>query len=348
MKAMPFFAKGDVRAEALASSSNTAIRKLQRSQPSENEMEISELIQQACKEGYLDTIKYLLSRCDIHLSHYSFLALSSAVQRNQCQVVKLLLTDNRIDPTQNKCQVVYQTAHFGYTQMVDLFLSNDRVVECGGRQAAFDGAVEFGSFSLVDELLESKDVNPAKDDNHAIRQTASRNDIRMMKQLLGDSRVDPSANNNDALIKAACMGHKKAVELLIRDARIYVNGTIPQVSQDQAQSFHNSAETATKLVRNSVLTMLAGGDIPFDVYETFSCEALSAVDVSKALQTSHDSSIATGNQIEVALRVLCEDVVVEILWMLVGNSIFPWQPASERRTNLRMLLVSCERIPTKY
>ena len=136
-----------------------------------------------------------------------------------------------------------------------------------------------------------------------------------MQHLLKDPRVDPSDKKNDALVKAACMGHKRAVQLLVTDSRIYLDGKIPYISKEQSQLYYNSSEVATRLIRETVLRLLAGGEIPFDVYETFSPQTLSAADVTAALQSSNDSSLLVIQEAKFALQNLSQDIVTEILWI---------------------------------
>lgn len=298
------------------------------------------MIQQACKEGYTDTVEYLLSLPHLDVGRHALACLDRAVGRSQTDVVRLLLKDPRIDPSVQNCQVVRQAARFGYTDIIDLFLQDSRVVGSGGNQAAFDGTVAFGDYSLFERLVNSASVDPSHDENHAIRAAASRNDAHMVNRLLQESCVDPSAKNNEALIMAACMGHEKTLCLLVADARIYIDGTIPTVSQQQSQPYYNSPITATRLIRNSILQMLASGDLPFDAEATLSPDTLDETDIGMALEVTHEKSLISAQIVMRALLGgLSSDIVTEILWILFKNSLFPCVPSPERRTRFWQLVI---------
>lgn len=302
--------------------------------------ELVSLISQACREGYLDTIKYILSRTDIPLAQYSFLALSNAVVRNQVQVVKLLLDDHRIDASEGNCQVVRQAARYGYEAIVRLLLENGNVVDNSGHQAAFDGVVEFGGFALFQELVSLDSVDPSANDNFAIRSAASRNDSRMISRLLQDSRVDPSAKNNAALVKAARFGFQAAVDALVADPRIYKNGRIPLVpEQHTVHSYYNDSMHASRMIRGSVLQVISDGELPFDAAETLSTQTLVESDVQSASVACHNKSFLVAREAIHSLHShLPDDVIVEVLWMIHCFSIFPWMQAKERKAELKHLV----------
>lgn len=297
------------------------------------EHEVAALLRHACREGDLEMVDYLLSQND--LSHYSFLAFSSAVRRNQVAVVKLLLNDIRMDPTIRQCQVVRQASEYGFKVLVDIFLQDDRVVTSGGHQAAFDGAAAFGSLALFEELICLDTVDPSSDENHAIRSAAKRNDTRMIQLLLQNPSVDPSAKKNDALVTAACLGHEPAVDLLVADARIYINGMIPVVSQQQTLSYLTNSVVASNLIQKSAMRLLATGEQTFDVAKVLSKETLDKCIVKTSLQNCHDRSLILLNEAVRCLDALSEDVIVEILWTIWCYSFYPWLPANERKAELK-------------
>jgi len=302
----------------------------------EDGKDLAELIQQACKEGYAGTIEYILTLPHLDLASHSFMALTSAISRNQSTVVKLLLGDDRVDPTLHDCQVVLQAAQYGYQEIVNILLQDERVVNNGGYQAAFDGTVTFGNYPLFEKLVGL--VDTAKDDNHAIRSAAVRNDARMMRYLLQDSRVDPTAKDNDALVKAACMGHEQAVSLLVADPRIYINGMIPTISEEQAQPFFNNSNTATDLIRDSVLQMFSSGEFEFDAADTLSPDTLGETRIRSALEATHRTSLMAVQEASYILQRMPTDIVTEVLWMIYCYSLFPWLPSKERKAKVRQLV----------
>ena len=251
------------------------------------------------------------------------------------EVVRLLLRDERIDPTGQNCEVVRRAPRLGYEEIVDLLLKDDRVFNSGGRQAAFHGAVNFGNIARVKALLTLDSVDPAEDDNRATQSAAERNDTCMLRLVLQDPRVDPSAKDNNALVRAACLGHESAINLLVSDPRVYINGRIPEVKRMQSQPYLNNSDTATTLIRKAILRMFARCDpLPCDVQDTLTRETLSQPDVQNALKRTHRISLAAAREAKLVFQSLPEDIATEILRMVYGYSIYPWLPAHQRKALL--------------
>ena len=108
-------------------------------------------------------------------------------------IVKMLLVDQKIDPSTNDNHAIRFSAVNGRTDVVRL-------------------------------LIEDPRVNPSANSNEAIRRATRNGHTETVKVLLADPRVDPSADNNEAIRYVAGKGYTKIVAMLLQDKRIWLKG----------------------------------------------------------------------------------------------------------------------------
>lgn len=104
---------------------------------------------------------------------------------NHYKLCKILLDDERVDPTFKKNIALRHATTNNNIRVVELLLKDKRI-EPGHciRYAAYGGFLE-----IVNCLLQDPRVDPSADNNIAIRYATERNHIEIVKLLLEDSRV---------------------------------------------------------------------------------------------------------------------------------------------------------------
>ena len=112
-----------------------------------------------------------------------------AAENRHLEIVKLLLTDSRVDPSDWNNLAIIWAAMNGHLEVVKLLLTDPR-------------------------------VDPGDQYNLAIVRAAEKKHLEVVKELLKDPRVDPSEYYYNA-IRNAQYGHLEVVKLLLTDPRVY-------------------------------------------------------------------------------------------------------------------------------
>jgi ankyrin repeat protein len=141
-------------------------------------------------------------------------ALIAAASSGFTDAVKLLLLDDRVDPSAQNNEALLWASQEGYLEIVKILLSDDRVDPSAEDNGALCFAAERGQLEIVKILLSDDRVDPSAEDNGALCFAAERGHLEIVKILLADDRVDPSARNNEALFDASSNGHLEIVKLL--------------------------------------------------------------------------------------------------------------------------------------
>lgn len=150
-------------------------------------------------------------------SLYGNYAILWAGETDQLNLVKRLLNDPRVDPTDNNNNLFVISVLKNRINLVELLLKDPRINPgCGDNLSIYTATVQ-GSFEMVELLLQDPRVDPSDDDNHTIRVATH---LRIVSLLLKDPRVDPSARNNQALKRACKNGYVELVKLLLQDPRV--------------------------------------------------------------------------------------------------------------------------------
>lgn len=177
-------------------------------------------------------------------------ALISALNYGYTEMAKLLLNDNRIDPSLQSNKALGISSANGYYEIVHLLLQNDRLNLADGDgnailMASSNGHVSIvnlllkhpqikedcltnclsvasimGHTDIVKILLEDGRANAAEHNNAAIIKASQYGHSDIVKMLLQDAKVDPAACNNRALISASENGHAETIKVLLMDKRV--------------------------------------------------------------------------------------------------------------------------------
>lgn len=142
-----------------------------------------------CKYNHHKLCKILLEDERLDPSFNNNVAIRYATINNNPRVVELLLKDSRIDPTVCEWYIIYGACIAGHIDIIKLFLNDKR----------FDASVN---------------------NNIYIRCAAYCGFLELVKYLLQDTRVDPSADINSAICSATKKGHIEVVKLLLEDPRV--------------------------------------------------------------------------------------------------------------------------------
>ncbi len=147
-------------------------------------------------------------------------ALISSSINNHTTVAKILLADERVNPSTEDNSAIRMGSKFGSYKVVKLLLEDDRVNPSADNNFAIKQASRSNHPKVVKLLLEDDRVDPSADNNDSIIQASINGHSEVVKLLLADKRVDPSADDNDAIISASIWGYSEVVKLLMADERV--------------------------------------------------------------------------------------------------------------------------------
>lgn len=150
----------------------------------------------------------------LHEDWYVFLL---ACQNGWIDAVRILLSDKRVDPTDNNNSAIGLACENGHVELVKLLYADSRVysmitVNHLIRVAADKGHVEVVRFLLRDERFDH-DI----DHGAMIQKAAFDGQTEIVRLLLSDPRVNPA--NGLALYWASTHGYADIVEILLKDGR---------------------------------------------------------------------------------------------------------------------------------
>ena len=139
-------------------------------------------------DGDINAVRCLL-RAGVNPGGYENSAIKMAAREGRLEVVRLLLSDKRVDPSTRTNFAIKMAAENGHLEVVKLLLQDPR-------------------------------VDPSDGGDYAIRRAATNGHLELVELLLKDKRVDPSAQDNYAIGVAAYNGHLGVVEMLLADKRV--------------------------------------------------------------------------------------------------------------------------------
>ena len=137
------------------------------------------------QEKLLEIIKIYIASNDINIEEILMKTLFEIIDLNteNFEAVRLLLQDNRVDPSADNNYAIRKASENGHTEIVKLLLQDYR-------------------------------VNPADVNNYAICSTSLNGHTEIVKLLLQDNRVN-SSNLNGVIVWASGKNHTEIVKLLI-------------------------------------------------------------------------------------------------------------------------------------
>lgn len=144
----------------------------------------------ACTKGYVEVVKLLLNDYKVDPSDYSNYAIRGAISEGCEQVVKLLLKDERVNPNACSGFPISEAIEKGYTNTIKVLLNDKRV-----------------DFTFYNE--------------DSIVSVSKWNKKKILELLLKDGRTNPNLNHNAALEWAHFRGYVEIARLLLNDERVY-------------------------------------------------------------------------------------------------------------------------------
>lgn len=145
-------------------------------------------------------------------------ALKFSINTNNLLCLKVLLQDQRIDPSAHDHYAIRIACQYGHLEQVrELLKYVDPSIDghCPLRIAMLHGQV-----TVVNELLNDGRVDPSSRGNYAIQWASYYGHLEIVRKLLKDSRVDPSWGNSYAIQWASRNGHLEIVKELLKDSRV--------------------------------------------------------------------------------------------------------------------------------
>jgi len=161
-------------------------------------------------------LKYLLFELHVDPTNNKDI-IRLAVQTNNIEMIKLLLLDKRIDPNGGRIYPIILASRKGYIEIFKLLLADSRVDPSTNDNQCICFASLNGHYEVVKLLLADSRVEPS---TICINNASINGHYKVMKLLLADSRVDPSVHSNNALLRAIQYGHYEVVKLLLADSRV--------------------------------------------------------------------------------------------------------------------------------
>ncbi len=182
-----------------------------------------------CNE--IETVGYYLEDADINPAEENNLALRCACENGYVQMVKLLLTDSRVDPMQE-------------TENID---DNEDVIN------PLILACQYGHKEIVKLLIADPRVNP-DEYRRAIQNAIISGFAEIVELLLKDPRIDPT--KGDLLFLAVQEGYVEIVKLLLADWRIRLSLNISNLSKNEESNLCALSKLAAQYDHIDVLEVL--------------------------------------------------------------------------------------------
>src|ERR1700733_3673863 len=176
-------------------------------------------LNEACENGQESIVNYLLRSTDLLLP-YADNCLLFASTKGRTEVVRLLLTYERVNPAAGDNLAIRLASQNGHTEVVRLLLTDERVNPAANNENAIKAASHNGHTEVVRLLLNSRKVNPAAEDDEAIKVASHNGHTDVVRLLLNSGKVDPAAEDDKAIELASKNGHTEVVRLLLNSGKV--------------------------------------------------------------------------------------------------------------------------------
>ena len=140
---------------------------------------------------------------------------SDSSKLGKTDMIRLLLNDNRIDPSVKNSLAIRWASKYGQDDVVKLLLSDGRIDPSAGDNYGVRWASGKGHTDIVGLLLNDNRTDPSARNNLAIRWASKYGHLEVVKLLLTDGRTDPLAQDNYAIKEASKNGYLNIVKLLL-------------------------------------------------------------------------------------------------------------------------------------
>ena len=183
-------------------------------------------------------------------------ALFDLAKTNNTDVVSLLLSDGRSDPTALNSGALWEAASRGHTAIVKLLLEDGRADPTALGSKALWCAAHYGRYDVVRLLLADGRADPTAEDSAALQGAAFRGYDKIIKLLLADGRADPTVR--ESLVLRQAVRHNPAdngSDFLLASWRSVVRrGNIPLLKlllmDGRADPAAQNSEALRKAARN--------------------------------------------------------------------------------------------------
>lgn len=144
----------------------------------------NECLYLSCLYGYHDIVKILLKSVHPQIIH-----LSCACCRGYIKLVQLLLDDNRVNPSEEKNQCLYNAIIHNKIPIALKLLDDERVDIDMSWSLILKAASEYTDCELIERLLLLKHINPSENTNEALFTSFQKRNMKLFYILLYDCRV---------------------------------------------------------------------------------------------------------------------------------------------------------------
>jgi hypothetical protein len=121
------------------------------------------------------------------------------VPTNQSIIVKLLLSDSRINPAARNNKAIFKSVERIHYDTFDILMNDNRIDPSDDDNETFINAVCYNNIYAVKRLLNDPRVDPTDQHNRALSLAVERLHYKILELLLSDPRINPSADNNSIL-----------------------------------------------------------------------------------------------------------------------------------------------------
>ncbi len=174
----------------------------------------------ASKNGHLEVVKLLLADNRIDPTADIVEAIRFSVWNNHADILALLLKDGREDPSKNFSYSIVLASEKNYHEIIKLLLNDGRADPSEYTNKSIKVASKNGYLKIMRLLLTDGRADPSANNNYTIKVASENGYLEIVKLLLADKRVDPSFENNYAIKITSKMGRLEIVKLLLDDDRV--------------------------------------------------------------------------------------------------------------------------------
>jgi len=168
--------------------------------------------------GYTEIVENLI-RIGFDPSGEDNQAIILAVTFGHVRLVKLLMTDPRINPADRDNEAILVASNQGDLEIVKILLQDARVLPDDKNNSAMIAATARGCLDVVKFLLKDPRIDPLTLTELPSVATYSGH-IRLVKYLLEEENMDPNPPNSSLPFLAAKEGHLELLKYLLNDSRI--------------------------------------------------------------------------------------------------------------------------------
>ena len=185
----------------------------------------------ACENNNVNKVKLLLRDQRVDPSDNENEAIIEASMYGHWKVVKLLLQDTRVDPSDSQNNAIIEASRNGHLEVVKLLLHDSRVAPSDQDNEAIIEASENGHWDVVKLLNNDSRVVIDNIHEYAIIIASIRGDKKLVQRLL-NAGANPVIRYNLAIIGASANGHADVVELLLQNTRVFTTSLNQQKNYD--------------------------------------------------------------------------------------------------------------------